>query len=136
MLDLIIRNVQITDGSGGASYIGDVGAVDGKIVMSPQGEAREEIDGTGKVLCPGFIDSHSHMDRMLGSLDELAQLARLSQGVTTEVTAQCGVSIFPNMMTGHRRAHLFTAPTPLRFVDPSKPSFILKHQSHSFVLVN
>ena len=99
MLDLIIRNVQITDGSGGASYIGDVGAVDGKIVMSPQGEAREEIDGTGKVLCPGFIDSHSHMDRMLGSLDELAQLARLSQGVTTEVTAQCGVSIFPNMMS-------------------------------------
>ncbi|MBQ6545935.1 MAG: D-aminoacylase [Lachnospiraceae bacterium] len=99
MLDLIIRNVQITDGSGRASYIGDVGVSDGKIVLAPQGAAKEEIDGTGKVLCPGFIDSHSHMDRMLGSLDELAQLARLSQGVTTEVTAQCGSSVFPAAMS-------------------------------------
>ena len=71
MLDLIIKNVQITDGSGAPSYTGDLGVRDGLIVENPSGEAREEINGTGLTVCPGFIDAHAHTDRMLGQLDEL-----------------------------------------------------------------
>lgn len=96
MLDLIVRNAIIVDGSGNKAYIGDLGVLDGVIITEPGDEdAREVVDATGKYLCPGFIDSHSHMDRLLGNMDAVASMCKINQGVTTEVTGQCGESVFP-----------------------------------------
>ena len=95
MKELIIKNVRIIDGSGAPSYIGDIGAEDGKLVLSPSGDTKCEIDGTGLCVSPGFIDSHSHADYAIETKIGLAEEARLNQGVTTEVTGQCGSSCFP-----------------------------------------
>lgn len=96
MLDVIIRNAKVIDGSGQNAYIGDVGIENGKIVLNCDVmKATEEVDATGKILCPGFIDSHSHMDALLGKMDTTAFTCKISQGVTTEMTGQCGESVFP-----------------------------------------
>ena len=64
MYDLIIRNASIVDGTGTPSFNGDVAISDGKIakVGSVDGEAKREIDAQGKLLAPGWVDVHSHMD--------------------------------------------------------------------------
>lgn len=96
MLDLIVRNVTVVDGSGEKSYLGDVGIKDGVFVMDTAGtNAAMEVDATGKIMTPGFIDSHSHMDVLLGKMDDVAAIAKINQGVTTEITGQCGESRFP-----------------------------------------
>ena len=61
MLDLIIRNGTIVDGTGMPGYLGDVGIKDGKIVASGSisETASQEIDAGGKTVSPGFIDPHT-----------------------------------------------------------------------------
>ncbi len=96
MIDIIFKNAKIIDGTGKKAYYGDLGVSDGLFVTDPSGEARKEYDLTGKCVCPGFIDSHSHMDRALGrALDAIAVESRVKQGVTTEMTGMCGASLFP-----------------------------------------
>lgn len=95
MLDLIIKNVSVVDGSGGRAYTGSVGIRNGRIVLEPAGDAAEIIDAGGLTLCPGFIDSHSHTDRYIGVAPELISTCKISQGITTEVVGQCGSSTFP-----------------------------------------
>ena len=56
-------------------------------------EASSVIDATGKCVCPGFIDAHSHGDRPVGA--EFNNVAKTTQGITTEVAGQCGSSPFP-----------------------------------------
>jgi len=70
MLDYLIKNARIIDGTGSPSYIGDLGIAGGKLVMA-QGneEAAEVIDAAGRCVAPGFIDAHSHGDMILGSED-------------------------------------------------------------------
>jgi len=67
MLDLIIRNGRIVDGSGEPAFMGDVGIADGRIVAVGEvtDEAKQEIDAQGKVVAPGFIDPHTHFDAQL-----------------------------------------------------------------------
>lgn len=96
MLDLLFKNALIADGSGAPSYIGDVGVQQGKIVkIRPQieDEAGRLIDCTDRILCPGFIDSHSHSDLVI--LDNPICDLKLRQGVTTEICGQCGLTIAP-----------------------------------------
>lgn len=94
MLDVLIQNARIIDGSGEPSYCGSVGILEGKLVMaSGEEEAAEVIDAAGCCLTPGFIDAHSHGDMILGSED--ARLFKTTQGVTTEITGQCGLSMAP-----------------------------------------
>lgn len=94
MLDVLLRGATVVDGSGSPGYMGDVGIQDGKIVLACGGlSACETVDASGKMLCPGFIDSHSHSDLILGWEDAYAALPKVSQGVTTEVTGQCGHSL-------------------------------------------
>lgn len=94
MLDLLFKNVSVVDGTGSSTRVADVGVKEGKITFMTRGEAAEEvIDGEGLTLCPGFIDSHSHGDTSIGM--DFAMLCKLSQGVTTEVGGQCGLSAFP-----------------------------------------
>lgn len=94
--DLAFRNAAIVDGSGAARFAGDVGIAGDRIVavgdLGSAGATRE-IDCGGRVLAPGFIDVHTHDDRALmldGAMDP-----KLSQGVTTVVVGNCGLSLAP-----------------------------------------
>ncbi len=62
--DLIVRNGTVVDGSGGAPSVADVAIKDGVIaaVGSIDGSAEKEIDATGKLVTPGFVDIHTHYD--------------------------------------------------------------------------
>ena len=67
-LDLIIRNGTIVDGTGNSGYRSDIGISNGKIIKikpSLTAKAEKQIDATGHVVCPGFIDIHSHTDIVL-----------------------------------------------------------------------
>lgn len=94
MLDILITNANIVDGSGKSAYRGNVGVKDGKLVMDVQDtEVVKTIDAAGRYLAPGFIDAHSHGDMILGTED--AHLFKTTQGVTTEIVGQCGLSMAP-----------------------------------------
>ena len=92
MTDILFKNINIIDGTGRKAYIGDVGVKDGKICTGEYPSA-EVIDGNGLTLLPGFIDVHSHGD--INYLDDFASLSKLSQGITTQVTGNCSISMFP-----------------------------------------
>lgn len=96
MHDLLIRNGMIMDGSGKPGYPGDV-LIDGDRITGighfERTEARKVLDASGLVVAPGFIDSHAHSDTAFLRDDSCA--SKLYQGITTEVTGQCGDSPFP-----------------------------------------
>jgi N-acyl-D-amino-acid deacylase len=95
MLDLIIRNALIFDGSGGEPFVSDVAIQNGRIVaIGPTTTtAREELDASGLGLAPGFVDVHTHDDRLALIRPDMAP--KVSQGVTTIVTGNCGISLAP-----------------------------------------
>ena len=94
MLDVLIKNGVIVDGTGNPGYKGDVGIKNGKIVLANVGDQAEKvIDASGKIVCPGFIDAHSHGDLIIGTED--AHLFKTTQGVTTEIVGQCSLSMAP-----------------------------------------
>lgn len=95
--DLLIRNAQIIDGTGAPRFDGDIGVEHDRIVRTGDlagSTARTEIDLAGLVAAPGFIDVHTHDDRLLLSLPEMTP--KLSQGVTTVITGNCGISLAPS----------------------------------------
>jgi len=95
MHDLVIRNGTIVDGTGAAAFTGDV-AVDGGVISAVgrvDAPGREEIDATGKLVTPGFVDVHTHYD---GQVTWDPTLAPSSwHGVTTVVMGNCGVGFAP-----------------------------------------
>ncbi len=94
--DLIIRNAVIIDGTRAPRFEGEIGIRAGKIAkvgMLNGAKADREIDAGGKIAAPGFIDAHTHDDRLLLSSPDMS--AKVSQGVTTVVTGNCGVSLAP-----------------------------------------
>lgn len=94
MLDILIKNAKIIDGTGLPVVEGNVGIRGDKIVYPTEEQAAKKvIDAAGRMVSPGFIDAHSHGDLILGT--ESAHLFKTNQGVTTEVTGQCGLSIAP-----------------------------------------
>ncbi|MDX8047792.1 D-aminoacylase [Lentzea sp. BCCO 10_0798] len=94
MDDVVLHGPLIADGTGAPAYQADVGIKDGVIssIGTPV-SAKRSIDADGLVLAPGFIDMHSHSD--LRVLAEPDHLAKVSQGVTTEVLGQDGLSYAP-----------------------------------------
>ncbi len=96
MLDLLIQNALVFDGTGAEPVKADVGVQDGKIVLigsAPDANAAVEVDGTGLSLAPGFIDVHTHSDTQL--YPDPSRWCKLKQGVTTEIGGQCGWSPAP-----------------------------------------
>ena len=94
--DIIIRNARLIDGGGGESRTGDIAVIDDRIsAIGTVGRiaAAVEIDGRGLAVAPGFIDVHTHDDRAVLSNPLMA--CKVSQGVTTVVTGNCGISIAP-----------------------------------------
>jgi N-acyl-D-amino-acid deacylase len=94
--DLVIRNTRLIDGSGAPSVTGDIAVGDDRILgIGDLGETKGavEIDGRGRAVAPGFIDVHTHDDRALLADPEMA--CKASQGVTTVVTGNCGISLAP-----------------------------------------
>ena len=101
MPDILIKNASVIDGSGAGAFQADLVVSNGMIThMDPDIDMAcpHTIDGSGLVVCPGFIDIHTHSDFTL-LLEPLAQ-SRVSQGVTTEVTGNCGGSPGPILASG------------------------------------
>lgn len=94
--DTLIRNATIIDGTRAPRYAGDVGLRGDRIAAVGRldaARADHEIDAGGKILAPGFIDAHTHDDRLMLSGPDMAP--KVSQGVTSVVTGNCGVSLSP-----------------------------------------
>ena len=96
--DLLIRGGTIVDGTGGASFVGDVLVHDGRIIEVSKGaiegtSARETIEASGKLVTPGFVDVHTHYDGQATWDEELAPSCW--HGVTTIVMGNCGVGFAP-----------------------------------------
>ncbi|MEZ0349334.1 amidohydrolase family protein [Mycobacterium sp. pR1184] len=100
--DLLIRNGTIVDGLGGEPYVGDVGITGGVItaVGPVNGDsAAREIDATGLLITPGFVDLHTHYDGQSIWSERLTPSS--AHGVTTVVMGNCGVGFAPCRQEDH-----------------------------------
>lgn len=96
MLDFLIRDARIVDGTGNPWYRGDAAVQDGRIAAIGRlaGEAAARVvEADGRVLCPGFVDAHVHGDTLL--LGDPAMEAAVRQGVTTFIIGQDGIGFAP-----------------------------------------
>jgi len=107
--DLVLKGGTILDGTGGPAYPADLGIVGDRIaavgeIASSQG--RRVVDVAGRHVAPGFIDVHTHSDETI--LAYPTADSRVRQGITTEVTGNCGSSAAPlaGAFTEERRTDL------------------------------
>lgn len=94
--DVLIQNAEVVDGTGKPRFIADVGIAGDRIVLvgdSTGWSAAIRVDGSNLVLTPGFIDVHTHDDRLMLSDGDMRP--KVSQGVTTVVAGNCGISLAP-----------------------------------------
>lgn len=99
--DIVIRNGTVVDGLGGEPYRGDVAVSDGVIVAlgSVAGTGTREIDATGLLVTPGFVDLHTHYDGQAIWSDRLTPSS--AHGVTTALMGNCGVGFAPCRAEDH-----------------------------------
>ena len=138
--DILIRHATVFDGTGADGYLGDVGIKAGLIAAIGDlrdATAAHEIDATGMVVCPGFIDAHTHVHSSIGR-GFMHEDNLVRQGITTVVGGNCGSSGWPigehldtvdrlgmkqnyAVLAGHHtiRRELFGA-DQARFLDPSE----------------
>lgn len=94
--DVLIKNGTVIDGTGAPRIAVDLGINAGRITTMAaalQGPAGRQIDATGRIIAPGFIDIHTHSDFTLLSVPHAESKVR--QGITTEVVGNCGFSPAP-----------------------------------------
>ena len=95
MLDYLIKNGHVVDGSGKKLYIASIGISNGKIItnVSEDTEAIEIIDAKNKVVSPGFIDVHSHDD--FNVITDKNVSHNILQGITSMIVGNCGFGVSP-----------------------------------------
>lgn len=96
LFDLVVKNGMVVDGTGNPWFKAAVGVRNGRISGIGElssSESKESIDATGLVIAPGFIDMHTHSGFSL-LINPLAE-SKVRQGITTEVTGNCGSSAAP-----------------------------------------
>jgi N-acyl-D-aspartate/D-glutamate deacylase len=124
--ETLIRGARVLDGSGGAPFVADVAVADGRIAVvrgATAPRADVVIDAAGLTLAPGFIDVHTHDDTNVVRAPEM--WPKLSQGVTTVVVGNCGISAacarlrgaLPDPMNLLGDAGTFRYPTFASYVD-------------------
>ncbi len=99
--DTLIRDASVLDGTGRAAESLDVAIRDGRILdlgSSLAYVANHAIDAAGRTLAPGFIDTHTHDDTSV--IEAPGMLPKLSQGVTTVIVGNCGISAAPVRLSG------------------------------------
>ncbi|MCC6195953.1 MAG: D-aminoacylase [Burkholderiales bacterium] len=93
---ILLRGATVVDGSGAPRFLADV-RIEGERIaaVAPQADARgaQVIDVAGRIVAPGFVDVHTHDDQIV--LEAPVMLPKLSQGVTTVVVGNCGISLAP-----------------------------------------
>ena len=94
-IDLTIRGGLVVDGTGSEPFEADVAVAGGRIVEIGKvgGRAREEIDASGRIVTPGFVDIHTHYDGQVTWENRLVPSSY--HGVTTVVMGNCGVGFAP-----------------------------------------
>jgi len=96
MFDKVLKGAKIVDGTGNPWFKKDLGIKNGRIERIgkiDESMGRRILDVEGLVVCPGFIDIHSHSD--MNILTNPRATNKISQGITTEVTGNCGISPAP-----------------------------------------
>ncbi len=101
--DTLIRGATVIDGTGGPAVRADVALADGRIAavgaLDPRAWRADDVrDAAGLALCPGFVDVHTHDDTSVIRTPDL--WPKLSQGVTTVIVGNCGVSAAPVRLRG------------------------------------
>ncbi|MEW6359505.1 MAG: D-aminoacylase [Planctomycetota bacterium] len=100
MFDILIQNGAVVDGTGFEGVQADIAVAGDRIAAIgslQRAEARERIDAAGKIVCPGFVDTHNHADarphygvRVIPHADNL-----IRQGITTTIAGHCGGASYP-----------------------------------------
>ena len=103
MTDLLLENARVVDGTGAPWFRGAVAVEDGRIAevtrdADPGIDAARTVDVDGQVVCPGFVDTHSHSDIEL--FDDPTLEPKIRQGITTEILGQDGFSFAPMYREG------------------------------------
>ena len=102
--DCLIKNAKIIDGTATPWFMGDVAVTGneivavGKMPLSDEAEAECVIDAAGRILAPGFIDSHTHLDLTpfaFNPSQDPHSVRRLQQGITTQIFGCCGITAAP-----------------------------------------
>ncbi len=112
--DLIIRDALLIDGSDTPGYPADVAIGDERIQRIGRLDrlsASKELNAAGRVLAPGFIDAHTHDDTVVIRRPEM--LPKISQGVTTVIVGNCGISASPVTLAGD-------PPDPMNLLGPAQ----------------
>lgn len=129
----LIRNALVVDGSGAAPQAADIAIDAGRILavgtvseLQPY-QAEEIVDAEGKVLAPGFIDVHTHDD--LYVIRDPEMLPKLSQGVTTVIVGNCGISASPVQSCGELPDPMNLLGEPESFRYPTFASYIAAIES-------
>jgi len=93
--DIVIRGGSIVDGTGSEGVPGDLAIKDGLIaaIGKIDGEGTQEIDATGMIVSPGFVDIHTHLDAQIGWDPDMTPVSW--HGVTTALIGNCGVTFAP-----------------------------------------
>ncbi len=123
--DTLIRNANVFDGAGNETQVADVAIRNGRILeigSALRHNANETVEGEGLALAPGFIDVHTHDDTIV--IDTPEMLPKISQGVTTVIVGNCGISASPVRLKGDPPDPMTLLGTRERFRYPAFTDYV------------